>query len=150
MYFSRFLEVFFYKTYNYQNVFTNLLFSMPPLDVTLASALILLIIYLMRYQISLHLRSGQHQGMQGSQMMLPVTASKPRMQLSAPYADHVSQPLELPKFKFRVLGQKRELDIIHSTMFAITNILNLTLRTLSVQIQLRWINLLTVKKVVSN
>lgn len=54
-------------------------------------------------------------------MMLSVTASKPRMQVSAPYADHVSQPLKLPKFKFRVLGQKEELDIIHSTMFAITN-----------------------------
>ncbi|KAM1590620.1 hypothetical protein ACFX1Z_034353 [Malus domestica] len=35
-------------------------------------------------EISLHLRSGQHQGMQGSQMMLTVTASKPRMQTSSP------------------------------------------------------------------
>lgn len=46
----------------------------------------------MIYFFSLHLGFGQHQGMQGSQMMPPATGLKPPIQGNAAQADRTLQP----------------------------------------------------------
>lgn len=56
------------------------------------SFILLLRFLWVRYFFPLHLGFGQHQGMQGSQMMPPGTGLKPPIQGNAPQGDRAMQP----------------------------------------------------------